>query len=109
MITPSEKGSGNERMHLRRRPFRWPRGGVEVIQMASPNRACPWLLRKPLDAAIEQLLAQYRPCGRQGGRKQFKDVKCTHFDGRFDGHRNVAVLYRAHRLMEEVQGFHKSN
>jgi hypothetical protein len=37
-----------------------------------------------------------------------KDVTCTHFDGRFDGHRDAAVLYRAHRPMEEVHGFIKS-
>ena len=33
---------------------------------------------------------------------------CTHFDGHFGGHRNVAVLYRAHRPMEAVCGFNKS-
>jgi hypothetical protein len=40
-----------------------------------------------------------------------KDVTCTHFDGRFDGHRDAAaavLLYRAHRPMEEVHGFIKS-
>ncbi len=30
----------------------------------------------------------------------------THFAGRFDGHRNTAVLYRTHCPMEEVPGFH---
>ena len=30
MITPSKKGDGNERIHLHRRPFRWPCGGVEA-------------------------------------------------------------------------------
>jgi len=109
MITPSEKGGGDERMHLRRRPFRWPCGGVEAINPASPNEACPGLLWKPLDAAIGRLLAPYRPGGRQGDSKQYKDVICTHFDGRFDGHRDAVVLYRAHRPMEEVQGFHKSH
>jgi len=34
---------------------------------------------------------------------------CTHLDGHFGGHRNVAVLYRTHRPMEEVQGFHISH
>jgi hypothetical protein len=34
---------------------------------------------------------------------------CTHFDGHFNGHRDAAVLYRAHHPMEEVQGFHKSH
>jgi hypothetical protein len=109
MITPSEKGGGDERMHLRRRPFRWPCGGVEAINAASTNASCPGLLRKPLDAAIGGLLAPYRPGGRQGDSKQYTDVICTHFDGRFDGHHNVVVLYRAHRPMEEVQGFHISH
>ena len=44
----------------------------------------------------------------QGDSKQNNDVSCTHFDGHFGGHRNAAVLYRAHRPMEEVQGFHIS-
>ncbi len=109
MITPIEIGGGNERMHLRHRPFRWPCGGVEAIHAASPNAACQGLLRKPLDAAIGRLIAPYCPSGRQGDSKQYKDVICTHFDGRFDGHRNAVVLYRAHRPMEEVQGFHKSH
>jgi hypothetical protein len=71
MITPSKKGGGNEQMHLRRRPFRWPCRGVEAIHAASPNAACPGLLRKPLDAAIGQLLAPYRPGGCQGDSKQY--------------------------------------
>jgi len=37
------------------------------------------------------------------------DVICTHFDGRFDGHRDAAVLYCVHRPMEKVCGFHKSH
>ena len=81
--------------------------------MASLNAACPGLLLKPLalDAAIGigRLLTPYHPGGRQGDSKQYKDVICTHFDGRFNGHRDAAVLYHAHRPMEEVQGFHKSH
>jgi len=49
----------------------------------------------PLVAAIGQLLAPYCPISRQGKSKQNKDLICTHFDGCFDGHRNVAVLSRA--------------
>jgi hypothetical protein len=81
-------------MHLRGRSFRC--GGVEAVNA-------------PLDAAIGRLLAPYHSGGRQGDTKQYKDVICTHFDGCFDGHRDVVVLYRAHRPMEEVQGFHKSH
>ena len=36
------------------------------------------------------------------------DVICTHFDGRFDGHRDAAVLYRVHCPMEEVVAFIKA-
>ena len=79
-----------------------------MIHAASPNAACPGLLRKPLDAAIGLLLTPYRPGGRQGNSKQYKDVICTHFDGRFNGHRDAVVLYRMHLPMEEVQGFHMS-
>jgi hypothetical protein len=62
-----------------------------------------------LDAAIGRLLAPYRPGGRQGDNQLNDDATCTHFVGRFDGHRNAAVLYRAHRHMEEIRGFQKSH
>ncbi len=75
---PSENGSGDERMHIQRWPFRWPCRGVEVIHAASPNAACPGLHWKPLDAAIGQLLAPYPLGGRQGDSKQNNDVICTH-------------------------------
>ena len=80
-----------------------------MIHAASPNAACPGLHWKPLDAAIRQLLAPYCLGGRQGNSKQKNNVLCTHFDGRFDGHRDAVVLYRTHRPMEVVQGFHKSH
>jgi hypothetical protein len=35
--------------------------------------------------------------------------KYTYKAGRFDGHGNVPVRNRAHRLMEEVQGFTRSH
>ena len=76
--------------------------------MALPNVAFPGLLQKPLDAAIGQLLAPYRPGGPKGGNQQNNNAKCTHFAGRFDGHRDAPVLYHAHCPMEEVQGFPKS-
>ena len=31
------------------------------------------------------------------------------FSGRFDGHRDAALLYHVHRPMEEVCGFRKSH
>ena len=82
--------------------------GVEAIHAALPDAACPGLLRKPLDAAIGRLLAPYHLSGRQNS-KQYNDVLCTHFDGHFGGHRDAAVLYCAHRPMEEVQDFHISH
>jgi hypothetical protein len=92
-------------MHLRRWPFRLPCGGVEAIHAALPDAACPGLHRKPLDVTIGQLLALYRLGGRQGGSKQKNDVINSHFDGRFDGHCNAAVLYRPHCPKEEVKAF----
>ncbi len=56
-------------MHLVRRPFRWPRRCAGAIQTASPDVVCPGLLQNPLDAGIGQLLAPYRPSGRQGNRQ----------------------------------------
>ena len=96
-------------MHLRCGQFGWPWRGFEAIHAASPDAACPGLHQKPLDAAIGQLLAPYHLGGRQGASKQNNDVLFTHFDGHFGGHRNAAVLYRAHRPMEKVQGFHISH
>ena len=59
--------------------------------------------------AIGQLLAPYHLGSRQSNNQHNNYAKCTHFAGRFDGHRDAPVLYRAHRPMEEVRGFHKSH
>ena len=104
--------SYNYAKQIRRRrcePFQWPCRGVEAIHEASPDAACPGLQRKPLDVAIERLLALYPLGGRQGDSKQINEVLCTHFDGNLDGHRDVVVLYHMHHLIKEVQGFHKSH
>ena len=79
------------------------------MHAASPDAACLGLHRKPLDAAIGRLLAPYRLGGHQGDSQQNNDVIFTHFDGHFGGHRDAVVLYRVHRLMEEIQGFDKSH
>jgi hypothetical protein len=71
--------------------------------MALPDAACPGLLRKPLDAAIEQLLAPYRPSGRQGNSKQNDDKKMYLKEtGNFDGRGGAPVQYRVHCPIEEV-------
>jgi len=75
--------------------------------MAMPNAACPGLYRKPLDAAIGQLLTPYCPGGRQGHNKN-DNAQCTYFADPFDGCGGATKLYRAHCPMKEVQGFHKS-
>ncbi len=77
--------------------------------MASPDTACPGLLRKPLDAAIRQLLAPYCPSCRQANSKQKDNKKWINFAGHFDGHGGVPVQYPAHCLVEEVQGFGRSH
>ena len=71
--------------------------------------AWPGFHRKPLDTAIGQLLAPYCPDGHQGNSKQNKGTSCVHFADRFDGHCGATVLYRVHRPMKEVRGFHKSH
>ncbi len=70
--------------------------------MASPDAACPGLLRKPLDAGIGQLLAPDRPSGRQGNRQTNNNQQMTLKSGQIDGHGNALVHYRAHCPMEEV-------
>ena len=59
--------------------------------------------------AIRQLLAPCRPGGSHDVNQQNKDAKCTLFGCHLDGHCDAAVLYRAHRLVEEVRGIHKSH
>ena len=56
-------------------------GGVKTKHVALPDAACPGLHRKPLDAAIRQLLALYCPCGRHGDNQPNNDAKCTFFAG----------------------------
>jgi len=62
-----------------------------------------------MDTAIGQLLTPYCPGGCQGDNQHNDNGTCTHFAGRFDGHRDAAVLYHVHRPMEEVRGFYKSH
>ncbi len=63
----------------------------------------------PLDAIVRQLLAPYHPGSPQGDSKQITINKYTLFAGRFDGHRDAAVQYHAHRPVEEVQGLTRSH
>jgi len=56
-----------------------------------------------------RLLAPYRPGDHQVNKQHSDNAKYTHFDGHFDGDHDATVLYRAHRPMEEVQGFHISH
>ena len=77
--------------------------------MTFPNAACPGLSGKPRDTAIGQLLALYRPGGRQSDNQETTIKQYTQFAGRFDGHCDGAVQYRAHRPIEEVQGFTRSH
>ena len=75
---PSKIGGGGKQMPLLCGPCWWPWWGVEAIHAASPDAACPWLHRKPLDVAIEQLLTPYCLGGRQGDSKQNNNESCTH-------------------------------
>ena len=102
-IMPSKIGSGGERMPLRCGPFQWPWWGVEVVHAALPDAACPKLHWNPLDTAIQQVLAPYRPGGCQGGNQLNDYETCIHFAGRFNDHH--MRRYRGHCPMEEVCGF----
>jgi len=95
MITANEICGGGERMHLRCGPFRWTWRCTGAIRRASPNAALPGLHWKPLDAVIGRLLAPYCPGGHQGDNQLSNYETCTQFVGRFDGHRDAAVLLRA--------------
>ncbi len=65
-------------MHLVRRLFWWPRQCAGAIQTTLPNVVCSGLLRKPLDAGIGQLLAQYCPSSRQGNRQTNNHQQMLH-------------------------------
>jgi hypothetical protein len=47
----------------------------------------------------------YHPSGCQGNSKQNDNKKMNNFSGHFDGRGGAPVQYRAHNLMEEIQGF----
>ncbi len=72
-----DKINNDVKMHLPCSPFRRPCGCARAIQMASPNVACPGLLRKPLDAGIGRLLAPYCPSGCQGNRQTNNNQQMT--------------------------------
>ncbi len=73
MVMVNGKINDDIEMHLRCWPFWWPRQCTRGIQTASPNAACPGLLRKLLDAGIGQLLASYWPRGHQGNRRTYNN------------------------------------
>jgi hypothetical protein len=73
----NNKINDDEQMHLRCGPFQRPCRCTGAIQTALPDAACPGLLRKPLDAGIGQLLATYRPSGRQGNRQTNNNQQMT--------------------------------
>ncbi len=77
MVMVNNKINNDEQMHLRRGPFRRPCGCAGAIQTASPNAACPGLLRKPLDTGIGRLLAPYCPRSRQGNRQTNNNQQMT--------------------------------
>ncbi len=68
-----QKGGGDERMHLHRRPFRWPCRGIEAIHAALPDGGCPEPYWKPLNAAIGGLLTPYCSRGRQDDNQPHND------------------------------------
>ncbi len=72
-----DKINNDIEMHPCCGPFQRPCGCAGAIQMASPNVACPGLLRKPLYASIRQLLAPYCPNSRQGNRQTNNNQQMT--------------------------------
>ena len=100
--TSSKKGSGGKGMHLICRPFWCQQWCAGAIQTASPNLACPGLLRKPLDAGIGRYLLRITPATTWATGKQATINKYTNKAGHFDVHGDVAVRYCAHCPIEQV-------
>ena len=96
-------------MHLHRRPFRWPCGGIEAIHAASPDGGCPGPYRSHQTPPLGDYLLRIAPADARTTINLKTMTKYTYFVGRFDGHRDAAVRYRVHRPMEGVQGFTRSH
>jgi hypothetical protein len=78
-----------------------------VVRQCDTERIAQCSMTRASPEATER---RHRATGsRQGDNQHSDNAKYTHFDGHFDGDRNAAVVYRAHRPMEEVHGFHKSH
>ncbi len=73
----NNKINDDEQVHLRCGLFQRPCRCAWAIQTALLNAACPGLLQKSLDTSIGQLLAQYRPSGRQGNRQTNNNQQMT--------------------------------
>ena len=64
--------------HLGWDPFQQPGWRAGAIQTALPDAACPWLPRKPLDAATGQVFMLHHPGGHQDNSKQSNNKKMYH-------------------------------
>jgi hypothetical protein len=109
MVIVEDKIDDGINMILRCWLFQLPWRSASAIRSASPNAACPGLLRKPLNASIGQLLTPYCLAAARATGKQTTINKYTYKAGRFNGHGNAPVRNRVHCPMEQVQGFTKSH
>ena len=102
-----------------KRKRRWWRTNVPPLRAISMAMRMHWSNTERILAQCSMIRATPEATGcrhwatspgiRQGDSKQKNNVKCTNFGGCFNGCGGAMVLYRAHRPMEKVHGFHKSH
>ena len=78
------------------------RCNTERIAQCSMTRASPEATKRHQQETTHSV----SPQSYQGINQHNNNAACTHFAGRFDQHRDAAVLYRVHHPMEEDHGFH---
>jgi hypothetical protein len=70
-----QQNQRDEKIQANRRQFRQPCGCGSAMRGASPDEAQAGLNSKPMDAAIEQVLALHRRGSRYGQRFRIKHTK----------------------------------
>jgi hypothetical protein len=90
-------------------PFNGNGGAPGQYRQHHPMRHVQGYLGSHWTPPLGNYLLHIAPAAARETGKQPTTNNYTYFAGRFDGHGNVPVSNRAHRPMEEVQGFTRSH
>jgi len=78
-------------------------------QAHRPMEGVQGFIRRHRNLSSGDYLLRFAPAAAMVSIKKNDNKKCTNFSGHFDGRGSAPVRYRAHRLIEEVQGFDGSH